>query len=113
MMLHTYVCTYSTVIVHVIDVQELSVDKIKLDEVNNLAKRLISQDHSGSTEIQQSLDKLNARYVMYVRTYICTYVCTYICTYVCTYICTYVCTCTYAYVCTYVCKSLEFLISIQ
>ena len=45
----------------VIIIQELSVDKIKLDEVNTLAKQLISQDHSGSTVIQQSLDELNAR----------------------------------------------------
>ena len=62
-------------------------DKIKLDEVNTLAKRLISQDHSGSTEIQQSLDKLNARYVCsYVRMYVHNILCIFcargvICTY--------------------------------
>jgi len=39
------------------------VDKIKLDGVNMLAQKLISQDHSGSTDIQQSLSKLNLRYV--------------------------------------------------
>ena len=42
-------------------IQELSVDKIKLDGVNMLAQKLISQDHSGSTTIQQSLYKLNQR----------------------------------------------------
>jgi len=39
------------------------VDKIKLDGVNMLAQKLISQDHSGSTDIQQSLSKLNLRYI--------------------------------------------------
>ena len=34
---------------------------MKLDGVNTLANRLISQDHSGSTEIQKSLDKPNSR----------------------------------------------------
>ncbi|XP_065894234.1 spectrin beta chain, non-erythrocytic 1-like isoform X3 [Dysidea avara] len=42
--------------------KELSVDKIKLDGVNMLAQKLISQDHSGSTNIQQSLSKLNQRW---------------------------------------------------
>ena len=65
-------------------------DKIKLDEVNTLAKRLISQDHSGSTEIQQSLDKLNARYVCsYVRMYIHNIILCIFCargTVICTYL---------------------------
>ena len=47
-----------------LSIQELSVDKIKLDGVNTLAQRLIGQDHSGSTEIQESLVKLNAKYVI-------------------------------------------------
>ena len=55
-------------------IQELSVDKIKLDGVNTLAQKLISQDHTGSAEIQKSLDKVNARYACNY-TYVCAKMC--------------------------------------